>query len=1202
MRTLNNLYELRLRASGWLFQVFVFGAVAFSVLLSPLSVFAAGSRAPDAGSMCTAELRALEAKEERLGACLRQRAVVERSATECTEDLQKSLRQSKSTAALLEDTKDERDALCTASGALVAGVLDGRLPLPSLGTCSSEQATAGLEDLVRAWNDSKIALAQLAAWTSGDTDVRPQGPSSGVGAAPALRRLLGSGRGEPPLQFRRLLVESVRLVAPKFLRHLRGGGSVALDAWFMSIAELEPAFISEAESVLAARGAGLGPRQSAALRLAQSFQDLAACELRPTRECVRARRLQTFLESSAPLIVRQRVQEIWGQACSEVRPKVVLSWLRDLPSSAVSTAQADWDQIVQVAYDKLISCYLAGNYEEQRFGQWLTEQLPQAHALTTRGLHDVDALRSKLQNDTAEGKCLDAVYALRSLPTPTACALPDAVAMRLREWFEHASTAEAGAEGTMTQACASYARALWAGNEALVLGGFSGQPTAAALVRADPENAFRPTKLLRVLCNTRVGTAQGFTAELRRVGSVASAAGEDISELPWRLTNAGGPLESAHYQSASSPVAWLAGWLRGETPCDALGMGVPVCRACQQSSASGRYDCGLLKSLEDRWRRFRKITFSMLAGIVLLAVFLLWGLRLLRALSSFGSWRRELRGHLQSMELVVSEDARRWLFPARMSTLLVKLPSEPAWERWGSLAVITRAETGAVVTARDVSRAALSARMQGAELAILCHQEGASPDLASVRAILDWAARGPRKGMQILPLSVERLRWIRTSDDLLDLIEQTSLRGNPFEVRGRLVSSSQFFNRERLVSGLISACEAGHWTIVTGLRRFGKSSLALEVARRLQGAYAYVDLAGFHHEVSSAEDPSKVADGILRYVCEQFAGSARQIHGAIDLPAVPAADDRLDASAFSIWMRELVAACRKASRDRPVNLLLILDEVEQAIGVGPERIAKALDVVSILVGRLRAVLSDAHMSQGGDRVGVLFCSALHPLLWAPLTTLSNQSLLGAFPSVFVPRLPDEAAQSMMRGLGSRQGIRFTDAALTLIIREAQGIPILVRRMGSAVLELYDPERARQGSLGAVEIGIEGASAAIRREEEDGAPLRVWVESEIGDPHNPAGVLLRALAVAGRMSVDELKRTAARVTVEQFVASGIAKLLGEEETQRRAAEAAGYIVRMLGEIGVLEAEGDESRPDAYSFPESIVRRILAKPKRDSLMGF
>ena len=57
------------------------------------------------------------------------------------------------------------------------------------------------------------------------------------------------------------------------------------------------------------------------------------------------------------------------------------------------------------------------------------------------------------------------------------------------------------------------------------------------------------------------------------------------------------------------------------------------------------------------------------------------------------------------------------------------------------------------------------------------------------------------------------------------------------------------------------------------------------------------------------------------------------------------------------------------------------------------------------------------------------CAALHPLLWAPLRTLGGQSIMGAFPSLSVPCLSHEAASSMMRGLGARQGIRFADDAL-----------------------------------------------------------------------------------------------------------------------------------------------------------------------------
>ncbi len=1178
------------------------GLAAPFALLSPSA--AAEPTTPNPALVCTAERRQLEARTQELNACVQQHQTVEGLRTQCTEDLQKSNRQLKSALRVLQTSDDERDALCTASGALVAGVLDGRSALPSLGACASEDATRGLGELVKSWQDSRAALGSFAQWSSGESDAWPVAPPLGGGPSATVRRLMGAARWEPPLPYRRLLVEAVRAVAPSFLKQLRAGGANALDDWFDSGAELEPSFVSEAESVLSSRGPAAGPSQSAALRLVQSFRHVAGCEQRPgVRECQRARRLQTFLESSASLIVRQRVHEIWVQPCTEVKPKSVLGWLREFPSSQSTVGEADWDEVVDAAFAKLVSCHWASVNEPTRFSLWFSERLPDLNELTAKGLRDVDALRAKLLPGSMQAQCLDALHSLRVMPTPASCALPQPMADRLATWFAQSSTAEAGAEGLLTQACAHYVRALWSGDEARALGSYPRPPSAQTLVQVDKSQAFRPTKTLRILCETRVGSIQNFSDNLLRVAKVASAAGEDTSKAPWRMSTTGDVAEETarHAQALPFP-AWFWYRVRGERPCDVLGLDAQTCRLCERGGASKRFDCALLGSLKSRWQRLGRVAYGAGGGLIVLVVGLLWSLHMGRALRAFGSWRRELRGHLLNMGLSVAADGKRFLFPSRMGSLLVNLPTDAAWERWGLRAVMTRAEVGSVVTARDVTRAALAARVQGAELAVLCHHEGASPDLGAVRAILDWAARGPRKAMQILPISDERLRWIRTEGDLLDLIEQTSLRGNPFEVRGRLVSSSQFFNRERLVSGLLSACEAGHWTTITGLRRFGKSSLALEVARRLQGAYAYVDLAGFHHEVSSATDPSEAVDGILRYICEQFRHSARTIHGDIELPSVPGPEERIEAGLLAMWMRSLVAACRKANGDRPVNLLLILDEVEQAIGVTPERIGNAVDVVSVLVGRLRAVLNDVHMVQGGDRVGVIFCSALHPLLWAPLTTLSSQSLLGAFPSVFVPRLPDEAAYAMMRGLGSRQGIRFTDAALALIIREAQGIPILVRRIGSAVLELYDPERARQGSLGAVEIGVEGATAAVRREEEDGAPLRVWVESEIGDPHNPAGVLLRALARAGRMTVAELQQVAAEVTREQFVATGLAKLFSQEEMQRRSVEASGYIIRMLAEIGILETEGDQNQPDAFIFPESIVRRILASSRTDSLMGF
>ena len=71
------------------------------------------------------------------------------------------------------------------------------------------------------------------------------------------------------------------------------------------------------------------------------------------------------------------------------------------------------------------------------------------------------------------------------------------------------------------------------------------------------------------------------------------------------------------------------------------------------------------------------------------------------------------------------------------------------------------------------------------------------------------------------------------------------------------------------------------------------------------------------------------------------------------------------------------------------------------------------------------------------------------LLWAPLATLGGQSLMGAFPSICVPALENDAAHSMMRGLGARQGIRFEDDALAALVKASGGVPLLLRRLGTS---------------------------------------------------------------------------------------------------------------------------------------------------------
>ncbi|HEY1088668.1 MAG TPA: hypothetical protein VGE37_13280, partial [Archangium sp.] len=165
-----------------------------------------------------------------------------------------------------------------------------------------------------------------------------------------------------------------------------------------------------------------------------------------------------------------------------------------------------------------------------------------------------------------------------------------------------------------------------------------------------------------------------------------------------------------------------------------------------------------------------------------------------------------------------------------------------------------------------------------------------------------------------------------------------------------------------------------------------------------------------------------------------------------------------------------------------------------------------------------------------------------------------------------------------------------------LVKASGGVPLLLRRLGTSVLELYDADRARQGSLGAVRVGIEGATEAVRREEAPGSPLRVWVESEIAQADSSAGVMLRALAGGGRVPVTALQKLVETQVMQRFTATGLTAHLEPVELKRRAQEAASVMVRLLAESRLLELHGDMTAPEAYSLPDGVLRRILTEEKK------
>jgi hypothetical protein len=712
-------------------------------------------------------------------------------------------------------------------------------------------------------------------------------------------------------------------------------------------------------------------------------------------------------------------------------------------------------------------------------------------------------------------------------------------------------------------------------------------------VRVDARRPETSVARMRALCAARTGPPDEVSESLRALGPIARGFGENTASAPWRLDpQTGAPVEEPLFERARRTGPWLEHLLSRGSACSALNLSDARCTECAALPAEAAYDCAQVRRLGAAWQRRTNVIEGGALLLALAAGLASWAKRLRAARREFGTWARECVRHLAGLDYVARRDPARYLLPSRYDVLLVRPPRDAAWERWGTRLVVVRAPHGPRLAGRDIDRAAQLTCRVGASVGILVHDDDVSPDLSAVRAVLEWAARGGTRAVQIVAVSEARLNWAKSARDVLDLFEETTLRGDPFDLRGRIASSSQFFNRERLVSGLLAAAQGGRWQLITGLRRFGKSSLALEVARRLPGPTAYVDLAAFHHEIGSMGDPSGAADTILRYVCLRLTESATSRYGAEGLPPPFAATDRIDATALAGWFAALSRVCRARATERQPPVLVVLDEIEQALAVGPERIRHALDVLAITVGRLRGALGDD--AERTTPVAVFLCSAPHSLLWAPLGALAGQSIMGSFPSVCVPRLTEEAAGAMMKSLGLRQGVRFSDEALEQMIAAAHGIPLLLRRIGSSALELYDLERARHGGLGTVNVGPQGASEAIAREVREGSPVRVWVESEICDRNAPAGAVLRALAREDRVDVPALRAIAERRIAHDFAATGLDRTLEPEETARRVEEAAGVLLRLMSETGLLVPVGDLTAPEAYALPDGVLRRVLGVP--------
>ena len=1185
-----------LNAAGRAYTPAVWLAAAVVAALLWAWPAAAAGPAPTAAPLvsCAAAEQRADQAQRAVDACEEARAAAAADKAACGDELSSTAQKLSTSQSRADTCQASRDELCSEAAAFAQRLLDGKVT--NVGSCVPGPAQVRLRQFLEDSEAANKALAQLAEFGAGESDALPAATLPAA-TGRLVARLLGPQH--EPLFYRRLLTEAMRLTAPRAWNQIKGGGPAKIEAWFASSDPLDSKLAEEMQHVSAASGQR-GPSLSAALHLVRAYQLVAQCsDDNLTSACRRARQLQETFESTTPLLLRQRVEDIWAADCRNVSQGTVLAWVQDFPAPQGTVSSGDFSEVAKAAQAKLFSCFLAeaDGDSEPAFHAWLDKMLPSPKALDSRSLPRVDDIRAGARDDTPLDVCGRAARAMQSVTPPPRCtALAPEVSSSIARWLDAGPLPDDAS--APLRVCARYTEMLWLGQAVsgadVVRAAADGRRHARASTRARRR---RLRDACVSACDDRHGKADTFPADLAAFVPIARGFGEMPEGAPWRAdARTGAPLEAARFarprRTARGPTHLLS---RRIVVHARSGLSDGALRAVRDARGGQFYDCELNRRLEARWARHERVTGASDRG----------GarghrpprrgrVRMRRARRSFTSWSKETRVRLDALGLsrAARPDAGRPAFAQRRAAGRAARRRGLGAVGRGTRAVV-RAPDALRVKEQDVHHAVevCAARRRARRLPAPRRQRVARPRRGARGARLGGARRA-RARCTCCRSRVSRLEWARNASDLLDLVEETSLRGNPFEVRGRITSSSQFWNRERLVSGLLAETRAGRWVVVTGLRRFGKSSLALEVARRLPGLSAYVDLAGLPPR-------DRVRPGPVARRRRDPALGLRAPHrfGAGALPAgdgARGADGRgRRGRAHARRARPLLgvrAVRRRSARRRCSSCSTSSSRCSRWTRSGSATRSTCSRSCS---GRLRNALGESPSPSGAASVGVLLCGALHPLLWAPLRTLGQQSIMGAFPSLCVPCLSTEAASSMMRGLGGRQGIRFADEALDYIVEQSQGVPLLLRRIGTSVLELYDPDHARQGSLGAVNVGIEGAREAVAREEREGSPLRVWVESEIAEPAMPAGAMLRALAVGRRhprrrRCARSPSAASSRSSRRAASCRALPAKRSSGARRRRAASCCGCSARRV----CSPRAATSSSPEAYGLPDGAIRRVLS----------
>jgi hypothetical protein len=306
--------------------------------------------------------------------------------------------------------------------------------------------------------------------------------------------------------------------------------------------------------------------------------------------------------------------------------------------------------------------------------------------------------------------------------------------------------------------------------------------------------------------------------------------------------------------------------------------------------------------------------------------------------------------------------------------------------------------------------------------------------LATTDARATSLVRQRRGELAFLTINPERLSNPSTPE-LRTLIAGLIATIDHFNVTTPITSPPAFFGRSREIRDITKELELGTHVGVFGLRKAGKSSLVAQVRAALEQqawSTAWVDLG---HYVGNA--PLLVRDLIV-----QLASSARC--------AIQLAPTSSRGEVESMWLDDLAAICRNAGSEK--RMLIVLDEFDLATpGAAFATDSQQFELIATL-SKLRGALQQ-HQANGIS-APVVLAAGINPNLIEVANIHSRPNPLFQFLKIhYIEPLEREELAKMVRALGKKTGLKFTDAkAIDELLIEYGGHPLLSRQACSFVHE------------------------------------------------------------------------------------------------------------------------------------------------------